>query len=53
MGSVRRFLTNTIDLGVMFVFKTALRFSPNAVIVTKRQNNKNMIGKKSLDRKSV
>lgn len=53
MGSVRRFLTNTIDLGVMFVFKASLRFSQNDVIVTKRQNNKNMIRKKPLDKISV
>lgn len=52
-GSVRHFLTNTIDLGVMFVFKAALRFSQNAVIVTERQNNRNMIRKKSLDKISV
>lgn len=53
MGSVRHFLTNTIDLGVMFVFKAALWFSQNVVIVPERQNNKNMIRNKSLDKISV
>lgn len=53
VGSVRCFLTNSIDLGVTCVFKAALWFSRKALIGMEIQNNKNVIRKKSLDGISV